>query len=272
MARHIRHYPLQSYNFKPRRQILTVRSYIQIHLTPPLCGRCVPVCAHSPAVRHSGTGPASVSTGSTPKVNTIRNTTAHGGRGWEGRRDETRGRAGHDRRRGAETDAEAGRRDERSSGASRPLLKIASVSDLMRFVMIVGDSRRRNFELSGLKVRPGARAAGVGWAGAALVVCRARAGDRRGHCARAGSGTDARGFVHEFKSFSLAFFLGGPAVACGVPRLPPAARGPRTRGRQRHPRGTQPATTPTPQLTFKHKSVHTQNLLCRTRVAFGAPS
>ena len=54
----------------------------------------------------------------------------------------------------------------------------------MRFVMIVGDSRRRNFELSGLKVRPGARAAGVGWAGAALVVCRARAGDRRGHCAR----------------------------------------------------------------------------------------
>ena len=149
------------------------------------------------------------------------------------------------------------------------------VSDLMRFVMIVGDSRRRNFELSGLKVRPGARAgpgsAGPAW-GWVLVVCRARAGDRRGHCARAGSGTDARGFVHEFKSFPLAFFLGGPAVACGVPRLPPAARGPRTRGRQRHPRGTQPATTPTPQLTFKHKSVHTQNLLCRTRVAFGAPS
>ena len=158
--------------------------------------------------------------------------------------------------------------------ASRPLLKIASVSDLMRFVMIVGDSRRRNFELSGLKVRPGARAAGVGWAGAALVVCRARAGDRRGHCARAGSGTDARGFVHEFKSFSLAFFLGGPAVACGVPGfLQPPADDPRTRENARaaaHPRGTARHNANATAHFQTQKRSHTKSFVshtCRIRSA-----
>ena len=61
----------------------------------------------------------------------------------------------------------------------------------MRFVMIVGDSRRRNFELSGLKVRPGARAAGV--LGCLVVPC-ARAGDRPG-ALRAGRERDGRAGV-----------------------------------------------------------------------------
>lgn len=198
MARHIRHYPLQSYNFKPRRQILTVRSYIQIHLTPPplwpvcLCAHTRRLCgtpAQAPLRSARAVRPKSTRFETSPRmvvgVGRAAGTRPGAGRattGAEGRR-RPPGPAG------AETDAGAGRRDERSSGASRPLLKIASVSDLMRFVMIVGDSRRRNFELSGLKVRPGARApprGRLGWS-----CSRDRPG--RHCCARVGSGTDARG-------------------------------------------------------------------------------
>lgn len=186
MARHIRHYPLQSYNFKPRRQILTVRSYIQIHLTPPpLFGRCACVrtlagCAafrHRPRFGQHGLYAQS------------QHDSKHHRAGWSGLggppgRDQGQGgprpaQRGGDGRRGR-----PGRRRTPGS-ASRPLLKIASVSDLMRFVMIVGDSRRRNFELSGLKVRPGARAA----RGAVRAAWSARArATARGHPAARGPG------------------------------------------------------------------------------------
>ena len=72
----------------------------------------------------------------------------------------------------------------------------------MRFVMIVGDSRRRNFELSGLKVRPGARAAGVGWAGAALVSCAVLAPATAGGTARGpGAGRTRGGMYTNLKAF-----------------------------------------------------------------------
>ena len=110
----------------------------------------------------------------------------------------TTGAEGRRRPAGAETDAGAGRRDEQSSGASRPLLKIASVSDLMRFVMIVGDSRRRNFELSGLKVRPGARAARGGRLPAGRVLAR----PPEGTAARGpGAGRTRGGMYTNLKAF-----------------------------------------------------------------------
>ena len=72
----------------------------------------------------------------------------------------------------------------------------------MRFVMIVGDSRRRNFELSGLKVRPGARAAGVGWGPGLRWSCAVLAPATAGGTARGpGAGRTRGGLYTNLKAF-----------------------------------------------------------------------